>query len=173
MVLIYTDLKLFDIRSKSLENYHCSATNLLNEEALSMRKVSGRELWIGNSSDLSDAPKVLSAGIEAVIELAASEPMAVLPREIIRFRFPLCDGEENPSWLLRLAAETTASLLHNAIPLLICCSAGMSRSVLIAAAGIAKAENRHFAKTLMQVAESGPADVSPALLMQLKAVIDV
>lgn len=138
-----------------------------------MRKVEGRALWIGNSSDLRDPQSVLAAGIEAVMELAAGEPLAVLPREIIRCRFPLCDGEDNPEWLLRFAATTVATFLRANVPVLICCSAGMSRSVVVAAAGIALAENRQLVESLTIVAESGPADVSPGLFIQLKHALEL
>ena len=47
-----------------------------------MRQIAGRALWLGNAGDLRDAQAVLSAGVEAVVELADSEPLAVLPREL-------------------------------------------------------------------------------------------
>src|SRR5262245_49266571 len=69
----------------------------------SMRQVPGRALWLGNAGDLRDARALLAAGIAAVVELADSEPLAVLPRELVRCRFPLSDGGDNPLWLVRLA----------------------------------------------------------------------
>ncbi len=136
-----------------------------------MRQVSGRTLWIGNASDLRDAPTVMASGVQAVIELAASEQLAVLPRELIRCRYPLCDGEENATWLLRLAVETVAAMLRDKVPLLVCCSAGMSRSVIIAAGGLALAEHCSLEEALKTVVAGGPADVSPALFLQLKQAI--
>src|ERR1043165_3254275 len=104
-----------------------------------MRQVPGRGLWLGNAGDLRESEAVLGAGVEAVVELADSEPFAVLPRELVRCRFPLSDGGDNPAWLLRLAAESVAALLRAGVPVLVCCSAGMSRSVCVAAAGVALA----------------------------------
>jgi hypothetical protein len=114
----------------------------------------------------------MSAGIAAVVELADSEPFAVLPRELIRCRFPLSDGGDNAPWLLRLAAETVASLLRAGVPVLVCCSAGMSRSLCMAAGGVALAEKRSLAEALSVVVGSNPADVSPRLLMQMQQSLD-
>lgn len=133
-----------------------------------MRQVPGRALWLGNAGDLRDARAVLAAGIAAVVELTDSEPFAVLPRELIRCRFPLSDGGDNPPWLLRLAVESVAALLRANVPVLVCCSAGMSRSICVAAGGIALAEGRPLAESLSVVVGSGPADVMPGLLMQLQ-----
>ncbi len=136
-----------------------------------MRPVPGYALWLGNAGDLSDARAILAAGVEAVVELADSETFAVLPRELVRCRFPLSDGGNNPPWLVRLAVETFSALLRAGVSVLICCSAGMSRSVCVAAGGIALADARLVAESLATVAGSGPADVSPGLLMQLQQVL--
>src|ERR1700758_3746667 len=129
-----------------------------------MRKVSGRALWLGNAGDLRDPRAVLAAGVAAVVELADSEPLAVLPRDLVRCRFPLSDGGDNAPWLLRLAAETVAALLRAGVPALVCCSAGMSRSLCVAAGGLALAENRPLPESKALVVGAGPADVSPRLL---------
>jgi hypothetical protein len=130
-----------------------------------MRQVAGRPLWVGNAGDLRDARAVMAAGVEAVVELADSEQLAVLPRELVRLRFPLSDGGDTPAWLLRLAAESVAALLRAGVPVLVCCSAGMSRSVCVAAAGVALAE------ALSAVVGSGPADVSPGVWVQLQQAL--
>ncbi|MCA9067699.1 MAG: dual specificity protein phosphatase family protein [Planctomycetaceae bacterium] len=101
-----------------------------------MRKVDSLPLWIGNAGDLKDVRAVCET-VEAVVEVADSEPLAELPRSLIRCRFPLSDGGENPAWLLLLAATTVSTFLQSGVPTLVCCSAGMSRSVCVAAAGIA------------------------------------
>ena len=133
-----------------------------------MRQIAERSLWIGHAGDLRNPSTVLAAGIEAVVELADSEPMAELPRELVRSRFPLSDGGDNPRWLLRLAAESVAALLRANVPTLVCCASGLSRSVCITAAGIALAETRSFDETLPNVVGSGPADVSPGVLVQIR-----
>lgn len=132
-----------------------------------MKHVSDYQLWVGNIGDLRDVRAVLNAGIEAVIELADNETFAVLPRELVRCRFPLSDGGDNPTWLLRLAVDTVAVLLKQNIPVLVCCSAGMSRSVCIAAGGLSLAVGSPLIESLKLVVETGPSDVSPGLLAQL------
>jgi protein-tyrosine phosphatase len=136
-----------------------------------MRQVAGRSLWVGNAGDLRDAYAVMAAEVEAVVELADSEPLAVLPRELVRLRFPLSDGGDNPAWLLRLAAESVAALVRNRVSVLVCCSAGMSRSVCVAAAGVALAEGRPLAEALASVVGAGPADVSPGLFVQVQQAL--
>jgi hypothetical protein len=125
-------------------------------------------LWLGNAGDLWDPRPLLATGVAAVVELADSEPFAVLPRELVRCRFPLSDGGENPSWLVRLAAESVAALLRASVPTLVCCSAGMSRSVCVAAGGVQLAEGIPLAEALSVVFGSGPVDVSPGFLRQVQ-----
>ncbi len=137
-----------------------------------MRQIEGRKLWVGHVGDLRDPRSVMAAGIEAVVELADSEPMASLPREFVRCRFPLSDGGENPPWLVRLAAEKVAALVRANVSTLVCCACGLSRSVCVVAAGIALAENVPLKSALMSVVSSGPADVSPGLFSQFEAVVD-
>jgi len=132
-----------------------------------MRRVAGRQLWIGHAGDLRDARAVLDAGIAAVVELADGEPHAVLPRDLIRCRFPLSDDANNPPWLIRLAVRTVAAMLEAGIPVLVCCSAGMSRSVCLAAAGLASAEKLTIEDELKVVVGAGPADVSPGFYSQM------
>jgi protein-tyrosine phosphatase len=136
-----------------------------------MRRCGERQLWLGNSGDLADVRAVMTAGIEAVVELADSEQMFTLPRELVRCRFPLSDGGDNPGWLLRLAAESVAALLRARVPVLVCCSAGMSRSICTAAAAIALAECMPFDEAVGLVTETGPVDVSPRLLAQFRLAL--
>src|SRR5262245_37055634 len=136
-----------------------------------MRQVAGRLLWVGHAGDTRDPRSVMAAGIEAVLELADNEPFAALPRELIRCRFPLSDGGSNPPWLLRLAAESVAALLRAGVPTLVCCGGGMSRSVCVAAAGVALAESRPLDEALRAVAGLGPAGGSAGMLAQLRSAL--
>jgi protein-tyrosine phosphatase len=136
-----------------------------------MRQVAGYALWLGNAGDLQDARLVMTAGIEAVVELADSDQLAVLPRELIRFRFPLADGGDNPPWLLRIAAESVATVMKSGVPILVCCSAGMSRSVCIVAGAVALIEGVSLVEAVAAVVASGPADVAPQLFKQLQRVL--
>ncbi len=136
-----------------------------------MRKVAGHLLWIGHAGDLLDPRTILDAGIEAVVELADSEPLADLPRSLIRCRFPISDDGENPPGLLSLALRTIADLIDTDLPTLIACSAGMSRSVTLAAAAIATSSDTTLEDTLRRVIADGPADLSPGLLAQVVPLI--
>lgn len=132
-----------------------------------MRPIGAEPLWIGHAGDLRDPRAILSAGIKAILELADNELFAALPRELIRLRFPLSDGGDNPYWLLRLAANSLAALIQAEVPTLVCCSNGMSRSVCITAAAHSQARGISLDEALRDIAQYGPADVSPALLVQL------
>jgi len=132
-----------------------------------MRQIAGRQLWIGHAGDLRDARAILDAGIAAVVELADSEPHAVLPRDLIRCRYPLSDDANNPPWLIRLAAKSIAAMLVAGVPVLVCCSAGMSRSVCIASAALALAEKIAFEEALRIIVGSGPADISPGFYSRM------
>lgn len=137
-----------------------------------MRRVPNHLLWVGNAGDMSDVRAVLAVGIEAVMEVADSEPLAHLPRELIRLRFPLSDGGTNPAWLLRLAANSLAALVQAKVPTLVCCRAGMSRSVCLAAAGLSIANGRPLNESLSLVASTGPADVAPELWDQFQQALE-
>jgi hypothetical protein len=136
-----------------------------------MRKISGTELWLGHAGDLSDPRGLLAEGIEAVVELADSEPVAILPCELVRLRFPLSDGGDNPQWLLLLAVESVATLLRASVPTIVCCACGLSRSVCVAAAGIARVKGISLDGSLAAVVGSGPADVSPRLFTQVEQAL--
>jgi hypothetical protein len=136
-----------------------------------MRQLFDRRLWIGHAGDLRDPRAVLAAGIEAVVELADNEQFALLPRDLVRLRFPLSDGGENAEWLLRLAVHSVAALVKGGVPTLVCCSGGQNRSVCVAAAGLALADGQPFEEVLLAVARTGPADVTPGLLAQVRAVV--
>jgi hypothetical protein len=136
-----------------------------------MRQVAGRALWVGHAGDTYHPRPLLDAGIGAVVELADSEPLTPLPRELVRCRFPLSDGGGNPPWLVRLAVETIAALVRAGTPTFVGCRYGMSRSVCIAAGGLALAEGRPLTETLPAVVGPGPADVSPGMLADVQKAL--
>src|SRR6516225_6930317 len=122
-----------------------------------MRQVFGRRLWIGNAGDMRDPRTLLATGVEAVVELADNEQFASLPRDLIRFRFPLSDAGANPDWLLRLAIDSVAALVKATVPTLVCCGCGLNRSVCVVAAGLALSDGRPLDEVLVAVAKAGPA----------------
>lgn len=161
--------KEYDLRElqPSIENQK-SPSHL---DLANMRQLPGRNVRIGNAGDLRDIAKIMSLGVEAVVEVADSEPPAQLPRELTHCRIPLADAGENDVWRLQLAITTTSSLLGARVPLLICCSAGMSRSVCLAAAGLALTEGRPFAEVLAEITATGPVDLSPEFAIQIRTCL--
>lgn len=128
-----------------------------------MRQIPPHALWLGHVGDVRDWRAVFDAGIQAIIDLAGNEAPAIPPRELTYQRFPLVDGAGNPDWLLKLACHTVADLLCAEVPTLVYCSAGMSRSPVVAAAAIAMRTNRTLDEALTSVRQAGDLDVSPAL----------
>jgi protein-tyrosine phosphatase len=124
-------------------------------------------LWLGNAGDCLNPRAVIEAGVQAVVQLASEEPPQVFPREMIQLRFPLHDGTGNSSELLRLVVFSMECLLRAAIPTLLCCSAGMSRSPAIAACAIAKLTDQSPDAILRELQTLKPIDVSPGLWLQL------
>ena len=105
-----------------------------------MRQIIPELLWIGNAHDILDVRGVLSLGVRAVVDLAASEAPVQYPRDVAYCRLPLNDGSENEPAILRLAVYSTVEFIKNRIPTLVACSAGMSRSPVIVAAALAIVE---------------------------------
>jgi protein-tyrosine phosphatase len=120
-------------------------------------------LYLGNALDARDLRRLYDLQIAAVIDLALEELPAQLGREIIYCRFPLIDGGGNPTWLLRAAVETTLGLLNQAVPTLVACSGGMSRSPAILAAALSIAQGRDPAECLVELVQGHPREVSPPL----------
>jgi hypothetical protein len=137
--------------------------------AATMRKIDGYSLWIGNAHDARAVRAIHTAGIQAVLELAVNETSVVLPRELVHCRFPLVDGSGNPLWILQSAIAMVASLVRAGTPTLVCCGVGMSRSPAIVAAGLALATGGELGETLTRVTQGAPADVSPALWIDVQA----
>jgi len=137
-----------------------------------MKQILDLPLWLGHAGDGRDYRQMLDAGIQAIVQLAAEEAALSPPRELLYLRFPLLDGEGNPPAILDLAVRTTAQLIAARMPTLICCSGGMSRSPVIAAAALALsgAWADDTEGCLARLAESHPVDVTPALWRAIKEI---
>jgi protein-tyrosine phosphatase len=136
-----------------------------------MRQILPHPLWLGHAGDGRDFRLILDTGIQAVVQLAAEEPVLELPRDLIYCRFPLVDGPGNDWKALQLAVTTVANLLEKETPTLVVCGAGLSRSPAIAAAALALAFGKSPDECLKQVAEHFPADVAPAMWEEIKKVM--
>ena len=111
------------------------------------RAITGTSLWLGNSGDARSPAQILTAGFEAVVDLAMMCEPARLPRELVYLRFPLVDGADNPPWLLCAAVHTVESLARYGVPTLVACDGGMSRSVVIATAAAVGFRHRRIRQT--------------------------
>jgi protein-tyrosine phosphatase len=136
-----------------------------------MKEIIQNRLWIGNANDARDVGRILALEITAVIDLAANEPPIAYPREIAYCHFPLHDGAGNHPAMLRAAIATTEMFIAAQLPLLVTCSAGMSRSPAIVAAALARVERILPEVALSRAALPGAHDVSPALWNEVIEVI--
>jgi hypothetical protein len=136
-----------------------------------MRQVPGNSLWLGNAGDAHDLAALLSAGIQALVDLAEEEPVPVLTRELIYCRFPLIDGRGNQPWLIQAAVETVVRLVRSHVPTLVCCGGGMSRSPCIAGAALAIVRAISLDEGLAAVTRTGVADVSPGLWKDVRDAV--
>lgn len=86
---------------------------------MTIRAVIPQQLSCGNAADARD-PKVLAAHqIAAVLDVAAEEAPACLPRDRVSIRIPLADSGDNSPEQLRLALSVAASLLSSGLSTLI------------------------------------------------------
>jgi protein-tyrosine phosphatase len=126
---------------------------------------------MGHAGDGRNLQALNSAGIQAVVDLAESDPPLSLTRDLVYLRFPIADGAGNPPWLLRLAVDAVAGLLRSATPTLVYCRVGMSRTPCVAGAALALIRGRALPERLAEVTASGPADVSPGLWADVQATV--
>src|SRR5262245_28059740 len=136
-----------------------------------MRPIPGSSLWLGHVGDTRDLRAVHRAGLLALVDLAVNEPPVAVTRDLVYCRFPLVDAPGNPPWLLRAAIETTAGLVRDDVSTLVFCAHGLSRTPAIAAAALALAWGLTPEDALAVVARAGPADVTPGLWQEVRAVV--
>ena len=136
-----------------------------------MREIIPGILFLGNSADGRGLQRVLDAGIAALVDLAAEEPIPALPRNIVYCRFPVVDGGQPSTQVLRMAIETVASLLRSEVPTLVFCGAGMSRSPAVAAAALSIVHGGSPDERLNEVVFGHPHDVSAKLWAEVREVL--
>ncbi len=128
-------------------------------------------LYLGHALDARDPQQLFEHRVAAVVDLAFEEPPAALPRSLIYCRFPLIDGAGNERRLLRLAVHTVAALLSDAVPALVACGAGMSRSPAVAAVALAIHRQQPPEEMLREIVTSRTHDVSPAFWREIVQVV--
>ena len=136
-----------------------------------MHEIIPGRLWISSIYEARDLRSVLDLGVEAVVDLAMQELPLAVTRELIYFRIPILDGDRNDARRLTMAIETITQLIRRQIPVLVACSAGMSRSPAIVAAVLSIMNDRQPAEVLQELAASMPHDVSPALWRDVSLAI--
>ena len=127
-------------------------------------------LYIGDAISARDVKQIYDHQFSAVLDLAANEPPAVLGRDIIYCRFPMSDDNSNDDALISSAIVCLHSLLERQFRTLVACSAGMSRSPLIAAAAISLLTRDDFTDCLARLVADAPHDISPTLLSSVNQV---
>ncbi|MEZ6062829.1 MAG: DUF1572 family protein [Planctomycetaceae bacterium] len=137
-----------------------------------MREVIPSLLWIGNAADVRSKADTLRHEIAATIDLAIDETPATWPHDIIHCRLPLIDGTGNSPALLRAAVEITANFVSAGVRTLVTCGGGMSRSVAVSAAVVARLESTRLNDALQKVAATGAHDVAPGLWADMTAVFE-
>ena len=139
-----------------------------------MREVVPNLLWLGHAGDIrGQLPAVVERGIVALVDLAMNEPVPPLPRELVYLRYPLIDGGGNPPELLRAAVDGTAALIAARLPTLVCCAAGLSRSLAIAALAWTRCYHESAGEALRRFASTGPHDLAPLLWNEALAACGV
>ena len=136
-----------------------------------MREVHNGHLWVGDAGDLRDAGVFEDRALRALVHLALEERLPPLSRELIVCHFPLMDGG-NEIHVLSAALATTASFISNAIPTLVCCSGGMSRTPAVAAGAIAIVTGEDPQACLEPIVCDEPHDISPVLWDGVLTCID-
>lgn len=133
-----------------------------------MRQIHPHKLWTGNVRDRDNLAAINDLRIAAIIDLADMElPSHTLSRDLIYCRWPLRDGPDNPDWVLSGALDFLERLVRADISVMVCCSAGMSRSVALAAMALARVYGRDPQSTLVSIAGDQPTDVSAGFWLAL------
>ncbi|WP_146405576.1 dual specificity protein phosphatase family protein [Allorhodopirellula heiligendammensis] len=162
----WTDLpppKLAVLASLFDRNLRCGNVTLIRSTHHSL-------LFIGDAINARDLRQLYDREVAAVVDLAANEPPAQLGRDLIYCRFPLHDDGSNSPHLLRAAIDCVRSLLLNDVRLLVACSAGMSRSPVVASAAVSLLTGASLDDSLSTIVQDSPHDVSPAFLSSVAEI---
>ena len=138
-------------------------------DAKLIRSTQHNLLFIGDAINSRDLRQLYDLDISAIVDLAANELPAQLGRDHIYCRFPLHDDGSNPPRLICAAIKCLRSLLLNDFRTLVACSAGMSRSPVIAAAALSLLNGDSLGDSLALIVRDAPHDVSPAFLSSVSS----
>lgn len=136
-----------------------------------MIEVPQTRLRLGASRDLLNISAVFDAGITAIVDLGIEEPIPALPRQINYCRFQITDDANNSDKQLAAAITTIRSLLTADHIVLLCCAAGLSRSIAVASAVVASVRGCRPDECLKEIGELKHTDVNPLLWNQIRNVV--
>jgi hypothetical protein len=128
-------------------------------------------LQVDNRSNARDLKYIYDNEFAAVVDLALDEPPAQLGRDIMYFRVPIVDGAGNSRASIETAILCVSTLLKNSQKTMVACSHGMSRSPVIAAAGMSLFLNEDPDICLSAVSKQRRLDVSPDLWLLTKDIL--
>ena len=135
-----------------------------------MIEIPQTRLRLGASRDLLNISAVLGAGVTAIVDLGIEEPIPALPRQTNYCRFQITDDGSNSDKQLTAAITTIRSLLDADHVVLLCCAAGLSRSIAVAAVVLASLRGRRPDECLKEIGELKRTDVNPLLWNQISNV---
>lgn len=124
------------------------------------------KIAIGNVQEARQPGRLRDAGFRSVLSLVATglEDEAFEELELEVASVPMIDGPGNDILALRRAVETLRDLLEHSPPLFVHCQAGRSRSGVVVAAHLARAEGWAPERALEHVRSRRDAIVHPALV---------
>lgn len=128
-----------------------------------MIEIYNQLLLIGNALEVRNIETLFQNQIQAVVDLALDEPPASVPRRIIYCRYPLVDGSGNQKIRCQMAISTVHQLIANQQRTLIACSAGLSRSPVIAAFALASVLETSPQKVLGSISQKKRLEVNQVL----------
>lgn len=135
-----------------------------------LRDVYRGQLFVGDAISARDLKQIYDHEIAAVLDLAANESPAVLGRDIIYCRFPISDDGSNDDALLSAVIEYSINLLEHNFRTLVACSAGMSRSPIIAASAMSIVRRVPLDETILAITANAPRDVSPSFFASVQKI---
>ena len=133
-----------------------------------MIEVPKTALRLGTSRDLQNISTVFAAEVTAIVDLGIEEPIPPLPRQTNYCRFHIADDGSNSDQQLVMAVTTIRSLLDARHTVLLCCAAGLSRSIAVGAVVVSGLRGRSPDECLKEIAQLKRTDVNPQLWNQLR-----
>lgn len=135
-----------------------------------IREIVEGRLFVGNARDARSLEVIGSNQITVLVDLAAEDVPASAFRDTVTIRVPLRDDGENRSDRLEFVIRAVLHLLTGGERILVACSAGQSRSPLIAAAALCLWCNVSLDDEVRRATSVHPTDVSPAFYSQVQTI---